>query len=108
MEDISITKTDSRLNMEGYVDLAGTFLGKKIFRYDPQIDCSENDIENHLKKVSRLEALRMVAGCSHALFKSDNNILKVEGIPITEDILLDAALKIIKYADNETQPGDQF
>jgi hypothetical protein len=79
------------------MNLHGTFLGKRIFVYDAKIDCEEKDIEKLLIDINRLSALNFITKISPKLFKPQNTTTQIDDIPITENILIDAAWRIIRY-----------
>lgn len=83
--------------------LIGTFLGKKLFTYDPMINCSEIDFEKFAAQFSRVETLRQICSISRELFHSKETILYIGNVPVTPDILCDFAYRAIKYCDEASK-----
>ncbi len=84
------------------MEFVGTLLGKKIFIYDPHIECSESDFMKFAAKFNRVETLRVICSLSSQLFLSKKNNFMVGNVPVREDILCDFAYRVIKYCnDNE-------
>jgi len=77
----------------------GTFSGKQVFTFDPQIDCSENDLDAFLGSRSRLNLLRALCDISKASFHSlPRGIPDFKGIPLLQEVLLFCVKKIVQQA----------
>jgi hypothetical protein len=83
------------------MELVGTLLGKKLYRYDPNIACTETDFQEYVEQFNRAEALKEICSISRELFHSSEPFLVIEGVPINPDILCDLAYRVIRYC-NET------
>lgn len=93
------------------MEFVGTFLGKKLFLYDPKIECSESDFQNFVSQFNRVETLRLICSISAQLFGKHTDIFKLGEVPVREDVLYDFAYRVIKYCDESSQltmSDDQF
>jgi hypothetical protein len=81
------------------MELVGTFLGKKLYRYDPNIDCTEIDFQEYITQFNRTETLREICSISRELFHSSEQLSVIDNVPVNPDILCDFAYKVIKYCD---------
>lgn len=82
------------------MDFVGKIFEKEIYAYDPQVECDENDIMIFLSHFNRLYTLRKISDLSAKLFQSKDIILLFYKVPIMGDVLLDLALKTIKYSND--------
>jgi len=85
------------------MELLGTFLGKQLYLYDSNIECTESDFRKFVSQFNRLETLRVIGSISVQLFNSHNNISKLGDVPVRQDILCDFAFKVIKYCDDTSK-----
>ena len=90
------------------MELVGTFLGKKLYRYDPGIDCTEIDFQKYVAQFNRIEILREICSTSRQLFHSNEEFLIIDNVPVNSDILCDFAYKVIKYCNEISQRGQVF
>ena len=81
------------------MELFGTFLGKKLYRYDPKIDCTEIDFQKYTEQFNRIETLRAICSISRKLFHSSEQFIYIDNVPVNPDILCDFAYRVIKYCD---------
>lgn len=81
------------------MELVGTFLGKKLYRYDPIMDCTEIDFQKFASQFSRVETLREICSISRKLFHSNEVFLYIDNVPANPDILCDFAYRVIKYCN---------
>lgn len=85
------------------MELVGTFLGKKLYRYDPKIDCTEMDFQKYTAQFNRSETLREICSISRELFHSSEQFFIIDDVPVNPDILCDFAYKVIKYCDETSK-----
>jgi|APSaa5957512535_1039671.scaffolds.fasta_scaffold51893_1 hypothetical protein len=84
------------------MELVGTFLGKRVFIYDPNIDCTEMNFQEYASQFNRTETLKEICSISRDLFHSSEQFLIIDDVPVYPDILCDFAYKIIKYCDESS------
>lgn len=87
------------------IEFKGTFLGKQIYCYDPQINCTEQDFENFSSQFNRIETLRVICSISCQLFHRGAETHFFCDVPLREDIVLDLIYRVIKYCDDKNQKG---
>jgi len=87
------------------IEFKGTFLGKQLYRYDPEIDCTENDFKHFATQFNRIETLRSICSISSQLFSNKDKHNKLGEVPVGEAILLDLAYRVIKYCNDNKQSG---
>jgi hypothetical protein len=85
------------------MELHGTFFGKQLFGYTPEIECTENDFKEFVSKFNRLNTLKKICSKANELFNSKEGILRVGDVPVLGDILCDFAYRVIKYCDENNQ-----
>jgi len=79
----------------------GTFLDKIIYSYDPGIECTIDDLINVISRYKRIETLRLISQLSVKIFFK-GYLIELEGVPITNDIVIEAALYVIKHSNDDT------
>ena len=80
------------------------FLGKQISGYDPQIECSDSDLNNLLSQLNVLETLREIGIISSKLLDENKSIIYLNNtVPVTEDILIEFAYKVILFGSYENK-----
>ncbi|MBU1370400.1 MAG: hypothetical protein KJ754_02510 [Bacteroidetes bacterium] len=84
------------------MELFGTFLGKKLYRYDPNIECTELDFRKYVSHFNRTVTLRDICQISKKLFHSSEQFFLIDTVPVNPDILCDFAYKIIKYCSEKS------
>ncbi|WP_243375454.1 hypothetical protein [Geotalea sp. SG265] len=77
------------------------FLGKTIYVYDPQINCTEADLSSFLVQFNRLETLRIICDMSSQLFHGRRNSLTLGNVPVREDVLCDLAYRVLRECNED-------
>jgi hypothetical protein len=85
------------------MEFIGTLLGKKLFTYDPDIECFESDFKKFASQFNRVKTLRAICSISSQLFRSNKDVFMVNHVPVREDLLFDFAYRVIKYCDDIKQ-----
>lgn len=89
--------------MSEKMELVGTFLGKELYRYDPNIDCTESDFREYAMQFNRTETLRYICSITRELFHSSEKFLIIDDVPVYPDILCDFAYRVIRYCEDSSK-----
>ena len=78
------------------MEFVGTFLGKVLYKYDPKVECSEDDFIKFVSQFNRVETLRLICSLSRQLFHNQKQIFLFGEVPVREEILYDFGFRVIK------------
>jgi len=89
--------------MRNQIEFVGTFLGKVLYKYDPKIECSEDDFIKFVSQFNRVETLRLICSLSRQLFHNQKQIFSFGEVPVREEILYDFGFRVIKYCGDKVK-----
>jgi len=83
--------------------LKGTLLGKQLHAFNPDVTCSEDDLQKYFSNFSRLGVLKCISKEASNLFLSGESIvLYNDEVPITDELLQSVTDKAIRYSLKES------